>query len=74
MIFVIVSIPAIKDALAHRPLTLSGTDYTPTVVFPGLSDVAGAQGGFKFDWFPAAGTLLLLSRSSRRSSAGSGWR
>jgi len=61
VIFVIVSIPAIKDALAHRPFTLSGTDYTPTVVFPGLSDVAGAQGGFKFDWFPAAGTMLLLS-------------
>ncbi|MFI5623539.1 L-lactate permease [Nocardioides sp. NPDC051685] len=61
VIFVIVSIPAIKDALAHRPFTLSGTDYTPTVVFPGLGDVAGAQGGFKFDWFPAAGTMLLLS-------------
>ena len=61
VIFVIVSIPAVKDALAHRPFTLSGTDYTPTVVFPGLGDVAGAQGGFKFDWFPAAGTMLLLS-------------
>ncbi|OIJ27709.1 L-lactate permease [Nocardioides luteus] len=61
VIFVIVSIPPIKEALAHRPFTLSGTDYTPTVVFPGLGDVAGAQGGFKFDWFPAAGTMLLLS-------------
>ncbi|MFE7226500.1 L-lactate permease [Nocardioides sp. NPDC057577] len=61
VIFVIVSIPAIKDALAHRPFTLSGTDYTPTVIFPGLDDVAGAQGGFKFDWFPAAGTMLLIS-------------
>ena len=61
VIFVIVSIPGIKDALAHRPFTLSGTDYTPTAIFPGLSDVAGAQGGFKFDWFPAAGTMLLLS-------------
>ncbi|MEU6135105.1 L-lactate permease [Nocardioides sp. NPDC047086] len=61
VIFVIVSIPAIKDALAHRPFTLSGTDYTPKVIFPGLEDVAGAQGGFKFDWFPAAGTMLLLS-------------
>ncbi|SDK48434.1 lactate permease [Nocardioides sp. YR527] len=61
VIFVIVSIPAVKDALAHRPFTLSGTDYTPTVVFPGLGDVAGAQGGIKFDWFPAAGTMLLLS-------------
>ncbi|MFD7072831.1 L-lactate permease [Nocardioides sp. NPDC059952] len=61
VIFVIVSIPAIKDALAHPPFTLSGTDYTPTVIFPGLDDVAGAQGGFKFDWFPAAGTMLLIS-------------
>ncbi|MFE6509251.1 L-lactate permease [Nocardioides sp. NPDC057767] len=61
VIFVIVSIPAIKETLAHRPFTLSGTDYTPTVVFPGLGDVAGAQGGFKFDWFPTAGTMLLLS-------------
>ncbi|MGH3350580.1 MAG: L-lactate permease [Nocardioides sp.] len=61
VVFVIVSIPAIKDVLAHRPFTLSGTDYTPTAIFPGLSDVAGAQGGFKFDWFPAAGTMLLLS-------------
>ncbi|EGD41918.1 L-lactate transporter [Nocardioidaceae bacterium Broad-1] len=61
VIFVIVSIPAIKEALAHRPFTLSGTDHTPTVIFPGLGDVAGAQGGFKFDWFPAAGTMLLLS-------------
>ncbi|GGR53297.1 lactate permease [Nocardioides luteus] len=61
VIFVIVSIPVVKDALAHRPFSLSGTDHTPTVVFPGLSDVAGAQGGFKLDWFPAAGTMLLLS-------------
>ncbi len=61
VIFVIVSIPPVKEALAHRPFTLSGTDYTPTVVFPGLGDVAGAQSGFKFDWFPAAGTMLLLS-------------
>ncbi|TQL68958.1 lactate permease [Nocardioides albertanoniae] len=61
VIFVIVSVPAIKDLLAHRPFTLSGTDYTPKAIFPGLGDVAGAQGGFKFDWFPAAGTMLLLS-------------
>jgi lactate permease len=58
-IFSIAQIPAIKDALAESPWTI-------TFQWPGL-DVVDPEGEplssltFNFNWLPAAGTLLLIS-------------
>jgi lactate permease len=58
-IFSIVNIPAVKDALAQQP-------WTYAFQWPGL-DVRSTSGDplssmtFNFNWFPAAGTLMIFA-------------
>ncbi len=59
VIFSIINITAVKERLAEKPFTL-------TFAWPGL-DVLNAAGDpvstttFAFNWFPAAGTMLIVA-------------